>query len=278
MALSHNKRNNVGLTHRLLMREATAGMVEGDARRAKKAIRMISRYFGPQSSLMDELAAYDNVLGARGLNRVLAESVLDETVKVAAKTKRDERIWQALREDVTKVYGPSFWDTRLPEYRELASVSILVESARRGVRVQDAGDRARVRNALIERMVAPDVQKPVANPDLDALTYSRAVAIFEQRYSSMDDAQKKLMKAYVGSLFGEPPSKFRTVFEESAREIGRSISSCLREQTISSDKVLSERLNEALKELKTMRPVADDETVGRLMMFHTLRKEISSNE
>jgi hypothetical protein len=130
---SHNKKRNVGLIYEQLIRYASKCILEGRTERAEIAMQILKEHFRPGTELYKEFRLFNALVQTTVPTEALALRVLEEARKAATthdSQKLDFEKSALIRSINKRIDFPGFFDTRIPEYRKLATVQTLLNDWR----------------------------------------------------------------------------------------------------------------------------------------------------
>ena len=78
MKQKHNKKRNTAFIYESLIKEATKSIVSGNKEQKLKTIKIIKKYFGPDTVLRRELDLYRSLYENCDLNKNVCEKILRE--------------------------------------------------------------------------------------------------------------------------------------------------------------------------------------------------------
>lgn len=131
----HNKKRNVALIYEQLVRYVSKSLIEGRQDKAKVAMKIVKEHFVKDSHLYREFRLFNALLRTTVKDKRLADRILMEA-RDAAKThdsneldKEKGKLISAINRELDENH---FYDMRVPEYRDLATVQTLLNEWRKG--------------------------------------------------------------------------------------------------------------------------------------------------
>lgn len=281
MSLKHNRKRNVGLVYEQLVRRIGEGIVERDRTGADAALAILRKYFSAGAPLAEELSLYRTVMETRGCSRYVAQRVLGTLLKRARKLDRrtnDIKKSNLIRE-INYGFGMDFFSRhRVPEYRVLASLSVMVESELGRRPLSEEVERARIEEALVGFMCSESSDPVPVDHDRDELVYGLARKKFEDRYSrSLSEGQRRVLRSYIRSLFSGDQVHLNGVLDEDRVAIRGRLRAAELDADCKSDPVVVERLRVASTMLRERRELPPAEAVEEMLLFHSLVAELDSD-
>lgn len=283
MSLRHNKKRSTGIVYELLIRKISQSLIEENRNNAKKALKLIKKYFSSNTPIGQELEAMQVLMNSRGFEKSAAQKILSEVSEVSKKLDRKtiEVKKSNLIKEINYSFGKDFFsEFKIPEYKALASMQVYIESFSKSQMLSESVDRIKIEEAILCFMCSPVLTEThLIDYSRNKTSYMLALKKFEEKYKDcLNDKQQKLLETYVYGTFSGDFKKFREVAIQQKAEILETIKKSNLLSECKSDKVLMDRLNEAAVKIKMMPVTANEEFVGELMLYHDLCKEISSNE
>lgn len=279
----HNKKRNTALVYEFLVRRLGMTLVDKDADSYLKTVGIVKRYFSPGQPLTLEKEIYDVVTSARGVSPAHARALLDEAkIQIQKLDHRKIDIKKSnLIKEVHYAFGQDFFDIhRIPQYRLLASVSMLLENYKRPGTITESAQRLQLEENLVSYMTSKQPSQTEQRLEkVDTLVATLAMKKFEERYSgTLNEGQKKTLRKFMNfSMTGN-----REQFDREMNEEKRVLLDCMKshrdDSCFSSDNVMLERMNEAIEKLSSLDDLVSESSVEEILLFHRLREELESND
>jgi hypothetical protein len=131
----HNKKRNVALIYEQLVRYISRSLIEGKNDKARAAMGIVKEHFNKDSNLYREFRLFNAMLRTTVSDEKLATRILDEARQAARKhgIKALDTEKGRLISSINKELNESnFFDARVPEYRDLATIQTLLNEWRKG--------------------------------------------------------------------------------------------------------------------------------------------------
>jgi hypothetical protein len=279
----HNRKRNTGLLYEFLVRNMAHQAIEHDREGWKKSFNIVRNYFSPNSPLAKELELFDAVRSCRGMRESSARQVLREVVVHAkAMDQRKLEIKKSnLIKEINYTFGKDFFSKhRIPEYRLLASIHLLIEGSRVQGRLLEGVQRIQLEEAIMSYMMSiPMKQEDVIPEVIDGFVYSIAEERFEKKYgSTLSSTQRKLLEGFAVSMLSGDKKQLREhLLEEKVRMLSV-LRSARTMQEVRSDEVMRARLEEAIVKLSSLNEGADPEcVVEEMLLFERLTEELTND-
>ena len=280
--IKHSKYKNTGILFELLVRQATADLMSN---KDPRAVKIFKKYF-TNTELGKEYNLYNTVAASPKLTESKAEILINTVVEQAKKLDRvklDKEKYNLIRE-VKKHYDlDDFFKAKIDNYRIYASVFTLIEnqlSKKFSDTKQIVTNKLSLlehitKESLTERKVASKVVEEFMKEDKEIriLAYKILVEKFNEKYASLSDKQKDLLKEYINNV--SDTKKLRTYLNTKLLEVKTELVD-LRSNV--GDKVLQIKLNEVLNFIKPLGPnesIKDEVLIG-LMQYYQLISELKA--
>jgi hypothetical protein len=278
--LSHQKKRNVGLVYEFLSREVAAAAVSRDSARAGRALGIVSEHLSEGSLLFPALSLHRQVMATRGVSERLARRIVDELKAAGVRASIDrplvESAKSAMIHDMNRSLGRDVFDRfRIPDYTAHASIGILLARGFDG-RLDEGVEVARVEEHLIG-FLTTDGPAVRHDPTASLYAYRTAVGLFEEQFGrELLPEQAEILHEYVRVSLGGNPAPFERAFERQRAGLRDVLRARRVDEVFRSDPEMAKRLDEAIEDLASLPVRAEDAAVERLMMYHSLRREIES--
>ena len=278
MKPKHSKYKNTGILFELLTRQITSETISNNT---PKAVGILKKFFGNNSTLLKEYQIYHALLNKR-FEKDASATVLIETLtgahsKLNKSALRRER-YNLVREIKDTYNIEDFFKAKIPNYKIYASVYNLLEN-------QDANPLSIVNSkvAILEHITNKNLpNKPKKEMVMEeyekfdketrALTYKMLMEKFNDKYSGLEDNQRTLLKEYVYNVSNSPKLK---AFLNKEIEIVKSEIETLSENV---DQVTRIKLNEIKTLIKPLckKSSVHDDNVINLLNYYELVNELKN--
>ena len=280
--IKHSKYKNTGVLFELLVRQATSDLMSN---KDPKAVKIFKKYF-INTELQKEYDLYNTVLNAPVLSEGKAEAMINTIVEQSRKLDRDKlnREKYNLIKEVKRHYDiDNFFKAKINGYKVYAAVYTLVE-AQCGKEYSDTKQIITnkltllehiTKETLTERKVASKVVEEFMKEDKEVrmLAYRILIEKFNEKYATLSDDQKNLLKEYINNI--SDTKQLKVYVNSKLEEVKKTLTSML--PTIA-DKIIQIKLTEAIKLIKPINvsePVRDDSLIG-LMEYYQLIEELKA--
>ena len=214
---SHNKKRNVGIIYEQLVLKMSKALVENDKKTFSATKNLIKSHFKKSSELYREYKLINSLATVVITESSVVPAILDETRKATWKiNSRKLKVEKSkLIRSINENFGKSFYSTRIPNYRDLATIDILLKEYRKG---SDADHSTilefsdKVTGILLSEKQKVDINT-MKTPDVNNLV----VKIMNEKYSksyskTIQRDQAELINEW--TVNGDTP-KLRTMLKSS---------------------------------------------------------------
>lgn len=272
----HNKKRNVALIYEQLIRYISRSLVEGETEKAKIAMGIVKEHFAKGTHLYKEFRLFNALLRTTVSEERLADRILTEA-RSAAKThdpasldKEKSHLIAAINKRLDE---SNFFDTKIPEYRDLATVQTLLNEWRKGSgahipTVVSYEDRAR--SILMTEKNLPELLK---TENVNGVT----VRIMKEKVANkfgndMNEKQISLVMAFAKKdlkeskrIMIETKKDSLVVLEKFAR--------------VNTNQVLAEKIKPVIESVRSLdENEVTDENVARHLLLSRMAEEIARED
>ena len=278
--VKHSKIKNTGILFELLTRQITADILNSGK---SAAIKLIKTYFKENTELGKEIQLYNILVNKSFKSETRASYLVDAVVKSRKKINFSQlrREKYNLIKEIKENYNlTDFFNSRISNYRVLASIYKLFSTENKSLSPDvETDSRYTVIEHITQRKITSKEKKVFSeefkgqDDDLRLLSYQILVDKFNQKYSSLNSAQRKLLKEYINNVSNT--NSLREYVDSEVSKVTRVLKSYLPKIE---DKVTKIKLTEAInqiKKLKVGKIVKDKQIVG-LMRYYELVKELKN--
>lgn len=280
--IKHSKYKNTGVLFELLVRQATSDLM---SKKDPQAVKIFKKYF-TNTELSREYNLYTTALNAPKLSETKAEiliSTITEQAKKLDRTKLDKEKYNLIKE-VKKYYDlDNFFKAKIPTYKIYAAVYTLIEAQL----TTDFSDTDQLvtnkltllehitKESLTERKVASKVVEDFMNEDKEIrmLAYRILVEKFNEKYSTLSESQKDLLKDYINNI--SDTKQLKESLNTRLSTVKEELTGLKKSVT---DQVIKIKLNEIIGLIKplTQRESIKDEVLIGLMQYYQLIEELKA--
>lgn len=284
-SFNHNKKRNSGLVYEFLVRRMGLTMIDSDPDAYMRSLSIIKKYYANGTPLSKEKEIFDVIRRNRGLSEQAARQSLKEIkdyVRSLDFKKIDIKKSNLIKE-INMTFGKDFFDVhRIPEYRLLASIQMLVDQYKTASNtITESVQKIQLEESVVRFMMSSDSRKPESprGEKVDSLVASLAMKKFEERYSeSMNEDQKKVLRLFMNYSMTGNKQHFQREMEKDRDSVVKRLTESRNDIVFKEDKIMAKKMDEALSIAKSLKDMTADESVQEMLLFHKLLSEIESNE
>ena len=279
MKIKHSKYKNTGILFELLVRQITADTLKGGN---SPAIDILKEYF-INTSLGKEYKLYESILKSKVLNEGRANMVIDTILEASTRFNRTllKKQKYNLINEIKKHYNiESFFGSKISNYKELASLYTLIESSN-SKNVKSTSQVLENKITLLEHLTKKEIEntskQTVLNEfskydkDVRTLTYKILLEKFNDKYDSLTNDQKQVLKEYINSVDSTPD--LRNFYNNKILDLRSTLKEITKNIKDKATQVKITEVTKFLTELKKTDKVGDSNLVD-LLRYYQLVNEI----
>jgi hypothetical protein len=213
--LKHSKYKNAGILFELLVRQVTADILSGQ--KDSKANNILRSYFSESTELGKENRLYRIILEEKTKDQAAADRLLETIVRGRKKLNERElniQKYNLIKEIRANYPLEDFLKGSIGNYKLLASIYKVFEESVNSIEC-DPREVFKARNCIIENIAAPKTPTRLISEeekkdliqvyqrqteDVRLLAYKLLVDSFNEKYKSLDDKQKVLIREYINNI------------------------------------------------------------------------------
>jgi hypothetical protein len=280
MKIKHSKYKNTGILFELLVRQVTIDTLKGVD---SPAIDIMKKYF-VKSELGREYKLYESILKSKVLNEsranTIVSTILESSVNLNKSILKRQK-YNLIKEIKSNYDLDTFFNIKIKNYKELASLYMLIEGANGSSYVAPA-QMVDYKITLLEFLTKQEIKSPdlkenviqefqAYDKDLRILTYKILLEKFNEKYDSISLEQKQILKEFINSVDSAP--HLRNFYNTKIAELKEHLSKSTKTIQDPATKVKVEEIAKHLVELDKTAKVNDDHLVD-LMQYYELVQEI----
>ena len=283
MNIKHSKYKNTGIIFELLVRQITADTLSGNT---SKASSILKKYF-VKTELGKEFKLYETLTKHKNITEGKADMILSTVIESSKSLNRGalKRQKYNLIKELGNYYNlEEFFKTKLPTYRAHAALYTLIEIYN-SEQLSNPNQIIDNKVALLEYMTEQTIQSKKVEADLiqefksydkdiRILTYRVLLEKFNDKYGSLNDNQREILKEFINSVDNTP--KLKEYYNIKVAQLQKDLSEL--NKTID-DKTIQIKINEVINILQPLNKtskVTDDNLIN-LLQYSELLEELSNN-
>jgi hypothetical protein len=279
--IKHNKYKNTGILFELLVRQVTIDTLKGID---SPAIDIMKKYF-VKSELGKEYKLYESILKSKVLNEnkanVIVSTILESSKKLNKNSLKRQK-YNLIKEIKTHYNLDTFFGIKVENYKELASLYILIENANDISYInpnQIVDCKVTLLEFLTKQSISPSSNQTAIeefqsyDKDLRILTYKILLEKFNEKYDNISLEQKQILKEFINSVDSTP--QLKEFYNNKIVELRKILT--LESKNIShlATRIKIEEITKLLVELDKNSKIKDEHLVD-LLQYYELIKEIQN--
>lgn len=277
--IKHSKYRNTGILFELLVRQTTSDLLNNTD---SKSVKILKKYFS-NTELGKEYSLYNTLVTSKKLSEAKAEiliSTLIEQYKKLDIEKINKLKYNLIKEIKANYELEDFFKAKISNYKQYASLYTIFES--QNSKSIDTKQLILNKITLLEQLTDESIVDKKApqsimedfmkeDKEVRLLAYKMLVDKFNDKYESLSEIQKSILKQYINSI---ADTKSLTVYlNERISEVKTELKSLSKSVP---DKVLKIKLQEVLKLVKPLdeNKSIKDETIVGILQCYDLIEEI----
>ena len=277
----HNKIKNTGILFELLTRQITVDVMNDS--KNSPSIKILKEFFNSKTQLGKEYELYKVLLEKKYSKSeqatILIEAVIKNRRKLSNSRLKNEK-YNLIKTIKESYDATDFFNTRIPNYKILASIYNLfeLESTKLKLGPVEETDSMITIHENINKRDGSHIKIKKDNfisedKDLRLLTYQLLVDKFNEKYSTLNENQKNLLREYINNLSNT--NSLREFIDAEVTKVKSILSKHLNKVD---DKITKIKLSEAITHTDTAtggNHVKDSHVVS-LMRYYELIKELEN--
>ena len=261
MKSKHSKYKNTGILFELLTRQLTSDTISGNAPRS---LSIIKKYFNSKTELFKEYKIYNTLNNQKYNKDNQATMLIEELIKVYEKLNKSQlrREKYNLIKEIKETYNVY----NLLENKSASPTSIVKSKITILEHITNKNISKKTKNSLIENFSKQD-------KDTRLITYKVLLEKFNNKYKSLGENQKILLKEYVNSISNSPALK--TYINNEIKKVKTNLTKYSQKVE---DKAVSIKLNETKSMIKSLckKSSVNDNNVINLLNYYELINELKN--
>ena len=275
MRLKHNKKRNTAFVYEALVRELTESVVKNNKNKQNKIVSIIKEHFNKASTLKKELELYQTIYETRHIDKNLAEKIVVQAKQEYGSLDKKKLFQEqsALINKINRTLSSKLYSNFVPNYKSIASVYSIFQQE------LPVKDRVLLEENIVNQMSASVSAEKTEQKPIDSIVYRTFVNKFNEEYSStLNEQQQTLLNHYVSS-FSDNEIELKVYLNEEVGRLKTSIEkSMLKNNTINTDKVLKEKLENVYSILESFQEKKiDTDLLETVLRTQELVEELETN-
>ena len=281
MYIKHSKFKNTGILFELLVRRITADTLSGVD---SPAVNILKKYFA-NTEVGKEYKLYEAVFKSNNVSESKANAILTTVLESSKKLNRSKlrkEKYNLIKELKEHYNLEELFKTKLTKYKEFASLYTLLEI----YNSQDITNPNQIidnKVTLLEHLTSKDVNKEGVkddileefksyDKDLRILTYRVLLEKFNDKYSSLNDRQKYILKEFINSVDSTP--RLKEFYSNEVEYIKETLNKEIAKTKDEATKIKLQEVSKLIKDLDKKSSIKSDNLVD-LLQYHSLLEELT---
>lgn len=280
MKATHNKKRNIGLVYELLLRSISSSLVEGNQDRASTSLEIMKKRFAPETEIYSEFRIFDAIMNTSIKDTSVAAGILTEA-KNAIKGIDYKKLYQEkskLISEINKIIkDDSFYKRKIPNYRELATLGMVIEQWKQGNK-SNLSQQVINEQRLIEFMLTEKSQykniEEMTDDKADNLVVKIMTDKINESYESLNFEQKNILGQYAIYASSNNEQDFYGFLQEVKKD---SLGSLRRLQETTDNSILLSKVEDVISKVQSL-PEKDvsDTDLARYLKISELKEKIGA--
>jgi len=281
MNIKHSKYKNSGILFELLVRQITADTLDGIDSPARKILK---GYF-VKTELGREYKLYEQLVKHTAVSEAKANLILNSLLEASSNLNRSalRRQKYNLISEIKKYYDlTKFFRHKLPHYKTQAAFYMLTEikaNKEFSNPELEISNKFTILEHLSEKPVVKEQKETVVDEyqkydkTLRTLTYRVLLEKFNEKYDTLLEDQKEILKELITSIDNTP--RLKEFYNTKVNEIKTTLEEL---NTKVTDKVTKIKIEEVIKMLPTLDKTAKvkDDDLTNLLQYYDLIQEVKN--
>jgi hypothetical protein len=281
MYIKHSKFKNTGILFELLVRRITADTLSGVN---SPAVNILKKYFA-NTEIGKEYKLYEAVFKSNNVNESKANAILTTVLESSKKLNRSKlrkEKYNLIKELKEHYNLEELFKTKLTKYKEFASLYTLLEI----YNSQDITNPNQIidnKVTLLEHLTSKDVNKEGVkddileefksyDKDLRILTYRVLLEKFNDKYASLNNRQKYILKEFINSVDSTP--RLKEFYSNEIEYIKETLNKEIAKTKDETTKIKLQEVFKLVKDLDKKATIKSDNLVD-LLQYHSLLEELT---
>ena len=277
MKIKHSKYKNTGIIFELLTRQLTSDTITGNQ---SKSLSFLKKHFNSKTELLKEYKIYHTLATQKYEKDSQATMLIETLVEAHGKLNKGQlrREKYNLIKEIKENYNVNnFFKAKITNYKIMASIFNLLEN-KSATALSIVNSKVTLLEHITGKQDKPKKDSVLENfdkqdKDTKLLTYKVLLEKFNNKYSSLENNQKTLLKEYVNSVSNSPALK--SYINQEIKVVKRDLTKYSKKVK---DKAIAIKLNETKGMIKPLckKSSVHDDNVINLLNYYELVNELKT--
>ena len=274
--LKHSKYKNTGILFEMLVRKLTSETLTSNK---SVTIDIIKKYFGRNTELAKELQLYNALLKeqfrseAQGLDYI---RTIKNTYSKLNQSVLKRQKYNLVKEISEKFVFLDLAKIHINNYKTLASIYMLFEYEE----TENPKQLLECKNVIIQNGILTEKRIEVKDPVIEAfekqpkdvrlITYKLMIDKFNQKYSNLDESQKRLLNKYITNV--NDTEALKEYIEKIIPNVKKQLSNQAKLITDKATQIKVQKLSEMLCTVENMKSIKESHVLSLLRYFDLIRE------
>jgi len=274
--IKHSKFKNTAMLFELLTRQITSDIISANE---SVAIQILKKYFNKNTELIKEYRLYKTLCDERLKSDTKANMLIEAVLKArrGLNRKRLQTEKYELIKSIKENFDiDSFFQTKVQNYKLLASVYKIFENNE----IDNPIEFTQSRITILENITANNKHKVVTESvtianepkEVRLLAYKYMVERFNEKYGSLNESQKTLLREYIGNVSNT--NNLKSLIQTEAVSIKNIFTKNIHRVKDKSIKIKLIEVVNLLDEYKTIKKVEENH-ISALLRYYSLIEDLS---
>ena len=278
MKVKHSKYRNTGILFELLTRQLTSDTISGNQPRS---LSIVKKYFNSKTELFKEYKIYHTLNTKKYSKDNQATMLIEELIKVYEKLNKGQlrREKYNLIKEIKETYNVNdFFKSKISDYKIMASIFNLLEN-KKATPTSIVKSKTTILEHITGKIINPKTKNSIIenfskqDKDTRLITYKVLLEKFNNKYKTLGENQKVLLKEYVNSISNSPALK--TYINNEIKKVKLNLAKYSKKVE---DKAVAVKLNETKTMIKPLckKSSVNDDNVINLLNYYELINELKT--
>ena len=278
MKVKHSKYRNTGILFELLTRQLTSDTISGNQPRS---LSIVKKYFNSKTELFKEYKIYHTLNTKKYSKDNQATMLIEELIKVYEKLNKGQlrREKYNLIKEIKETYNVNdFFKSKISDYKIMASIFNLLEN-KKATPTSIVKSKTTILEHITGKIINPKTKNSIIenfskqDKDTRLITYKVLLEKFNNKYKTLGENQKVLLKEYVNSISNSPALK--TYINNEIKKVKLNLAKYSKKVE---DKAVAVKLNETKTMIKPLckKSFVNDNNVINLLNYYELINELKT--